>query len=132
MPNAYLLYRIKNGKSEYAPTFCIKLKVKTISIIHSMNLMKLMTPNSTIQLNKQRIEKHITIKPVASIIGVSVDTITRIEQNKYSLHNADKFRKLCDILDLEAQKICSPCQLFPLNNQGEQILKFRKDNHSSL
>lgn len=59
-----------------------------------MNLMKLMTPNSTIQLNKQRIEKHMTIKPVASIIGVSVDTIMRIEQNKYSLHNADKFRKI--------------------------------------
>lgn len=30
---------------------------------------------------------------------------------------------------LKAQKICSPYQLFLLNNQGEQILKFRKDNH---
>lgn len=49
--------------------------------------------------------------------------------NEYDLHNADKFRKLRDILDLDAQKICSPYQLFLLNNQGEQILKFRKDNH---
>ncbi|MDE6469634.1 MAG: helix-turn-helix domain-containing protein [Eubacterium sp.] len=53
----------------------------------------------------------------------------RIEQNKYDLHNVDKLKKLCDILDLNAQKICSPYQLFLLNNQDEQILKFRKDNN---
>ncbi len=53
----------------------------------------------------------------------------RITQNKYDLHNADKFKKLCDILNLNKQKICSPYQFFLMNNQGEQILKFRKDNH---
>ncbi len=53
----------------------------------------------------------------------------RITQNKYDLHNADKFKKLCDILNLNKQKICSPYQFFLMNNQGEQILKFRKDNN---
>ncbi len=49
-------------------------------------------------------------------------SLMRITQNKYDLHNADKFKKLCDILNLNTQKICSPYQLFLLNNQGEQIL----------
>ncbi len=71
----------------------------------------------------------MTIKQVADVVGISADTLMRIEQNKYDLHNADKLKKLCDFLDLNAQKICSPYQLFLLNNQGEQILKFRKDNH---
>lgn len=35
---------------------------------------------------------------------------------------------LCEVLNLDTQKICSPYQLFLLNNQGKQILKFRKDN----
>ena len=71
----------------------------------------------------------MTIKQVANAVGISVDTLMRIEQNKYDLHNADKLRKSYNILDLNTQKICSPYQLFLLNNQGEQILKFRKDNH---
>ena len=71
----------------------------------------------------------MTLKQVANVVGISVDTLMRVEQNKYDLHNADKLRKLCDILDLDTQKICSPYQLFLLNNQGEQILKFRKDNN---
>lgn len=71
----------------------------------------------------------MTIKQVADYVGISVDTLMRIEQNKYDLNNVDKLKKLCGILDLDAQKICSPYQLFLLNNQGEQILKFRKDNH---
>lgn len=32
---------------------------------------------------------------------------------------------------LKAQKICSPYQLFLLNNQGEQILEFRKSHNLS-
>lgn len=39
---------------------------------------------------KQRIEKHMTIKQVANVVGISVDTLMRIEQNKYDLHNTDK------------------------------------------
>lgn len=54
-----------------------------------------------------------------------------MEQNKYDLHNADKLKALCDILDLDTQKICSPYQLFLLNNPGEQILDFRKSHNLS-
>ena len=82
-------------------------------------------------IKKQRIEKHMTIKALAKAIGVSKETYIRMEQNKYVLHNADKLRKLCDILDLDAQKICSPHQLFLLNNPGEQILEFRKSRNLS-
>lgn len=71
----------------------------------------------------------MTIKQVANIVGVSVDTLMRIEQNKYDLHNADKLKKLCDILNLDAQKICSPYQLFLMNNQGEQIKSYRQKHN---
>lgn len=129
LPNAYILHRIKNGKGEYAPLFCIKLRVNNYKH-YSFNAYNEID-DSTFggAIKKQRIEKHMTIKQVANVVGLSVDTLMRIEQNKYDLHNADKLKKLCDILDLDAQKICSPYQLFLLNNQGEQILKFRKDNH---
>lgn len=80
-------------------------------------------------VKKQRIEKHMTIKQVANAVSLSVDTLMRIEQNKYDLHNADKFRNLCDILNLDAQKICSPYQLFLLNNQGEQIKSYRQKHN---
>ncbi len=129
LPNAYILHRIKNGKVEYSPLFCIKLKVNNYKH-YSFNAFNGID-DSTFggAVKKQRIEKHMTIKQIADAVGISVDTLMRIEQNKYDLHNADKLKKLCDILDLDAQKICSPYQLFLLNNQGEQILKFRKDNH---
>lgn len=129
LPNAYLLHRIKNGKVEYAPLFCIKLKVNNYKH-YSFNAFNEID-NSTFggAVKKQRIEKHMTIKQVANQVGISIDTLMRIEQNKYDLHNADKLRKLCNILDLNTQKICSSYQLFLLNNQGEQILKFRKDNN---
>lgn len=71
----------------------------------------------------------MTIKQVANTVGIGIDTLMRIEQNKYDLYNADKLRKLCDVLNLDTQKICSLYQLFLMNNQGEQILKFRKNNH---
>ena len=71
----------------------------------------------------------MTIKQVANYVGISVDTLMRIEQNKYDLHNVDKLKKLCDILNLDAQKICSPYQLFLLNNQGEQIKSYRQKNN---
>lgn len=129
LPNAYILHKIKNGKVEYAPLFCVKLKVNNYKH-YSFNAFNEID-NTTFggAVKKQRIKKHMTIKQVAAIVGISVDTLMRIEQNKYDLHNADKLRKLCDILDLDAQKICSPYQLFLLNNQGEQILKFRKNNN---
>lgn len=129
LPNAYLLHRIKNGKVEYAHLFCIKLKVNNYKhySFNAFNEINDSTFGGTVK--KQRIEKHMTIKQVSDFIGVSVDTLMRIEKNRYDLHNADELKKLCDILDLDTQKICSPYQLFLLNNQGEQILKFRKDNH---
>lgn len=129
LPNTYILHRIKNGKVEYSPLFCIKLKVNNYKhySFNAFNEIDITTFGGAVK--KQRIEKHMTIKQVADCIGISVDTLMRIEQNKYDLHNADKLRNLCDILNLDAQKICSPYQLFLLNNQGEQILKFRKDNH---
>lgn len=129
LPNAYILHRIKNEKVEYAPLFCIKLRVNNYKH-YSFNAYNEID-DSTFggAVKKQRIEKHMTIKQVANVVGLSVDTLMRIEQNKYDLHNADKLKKLCDILNLDAQKICSPYQLFLLNNQGEQIQKFRKDNH---
>lgn len=129
LPNAYILHRIKNGKVEYAPLFCIKLRVNNYKH-YSFDAFNEID-NSTFggAVKKQRIEKHMTIKQVANNSGISIDTLMRIEQNKYDLHNVDKLKKLCDILDLNAQKICSPYQLFLLNNQDEQILKFRKDNN---
>lgn len=129
LPNAYILHRIKNGKIEYSPLFCIKLRVNNYKH-YSFNAFNEID-DSTFggAVKKQRIEKHMTIKQVADVVGLSVDTLMRIEQNKYDLHNTDRLRKLCDILDLDTQKICSPYQLFLLNNQGEQILKFRKDNN---
>ncbi len=129
LPNAYILHRIKNGKVEYSPLFCIKLRVNNYKhySFNAFNEIDDTTFGGAVK--KHRIEKHMTIKQVADVIGLSVDTLMRIEQNKYDLHNADKLRKLCNILDLNAQKICSPYQLFLLNNQGEQILEFRKDNN---
>lgn len=129
LPNAYILHRIKNGKVEYSPLFCIRLKVNNYKhySFNAFNEIDDTTFGGTIK--KHRIEKHMTIKQVADAVSISVNTLMRIEQNKYDLHNADKLRKLCNILDLDTQKICSPYQLFLLNNQGEQILKFRKDNN---
>lgn len=129
LPNAIILHRIKNGKVEYAPLFCIKFKVNNYKHYSFNAFNEIDTTTFGGAVKKQRIEKHMTIKQVADAVGISIDTLMRIEQNKYNLHNADKLRKLCNILDLNAQKICSPYQLFLLNNQGEQILKFRKDNH---
>lgn len=129
LPNAYLLHRIKNGKVEYAPLFCIKLRVNNYKhySFNAFNEIDDTTFGGAVK--KQRIERHMTIKQIANVVGLSVDTLMRIEKNKYALHNADKLRKLCDILNLDTQKICSPYQLFLMNNQGEQILKFRKDNN---
>lgn len=131
LPNTYILHRIKNGKIEYAPLFCIKLRVNNYKhySFNAFNEIDNSTFGGTVK--KQRIEKHMTIKQVADYVSISVDTLMRIEQNKYDLHNADKLKKLCDILDLDAQKICSPYQLFLLNNQGELILEFRKSHNLS-
>lgn len=129
------MHRIKNGKVEYAPLFCIKLKVNNYKH-YSFNAFNGID-DSTFggAVKKQRIEKHMTIKQVADVVGLSIDTLMRIEKNKYNLHNADKLKKLCDILGLDAQKICSPYQLFLLNNHGEQIgeqiLEFRKSHNLS-
>lgn len=129
LPNTYILHRIKNGKVEYSPLFCIKLKVNNYKH-YSFNAFNEID-NSTFggAVKKQRIEKHMTIKQVANIVGISVHTLMRIEQNKYDLHNTDKLSKLCEFLDLDAQKICSPYQLFLMNNQGEQIKSFRQKHN---
>lgn len=73
----------------------------------------------------------MTIKQVADEVGISVDTLMRIEKNEYTMHKPDKLNKLCEILEIQPEKICSPYQSFLMNNQGEQILKFRKENHLS-
>lgn len=129
LPNAYILHRIKNSKVEYYPLFCIKLRINNYKhySFNAFNEIDDTTFGGAVK--KQRIEKHMTIKQVSNAVGISVDTLMRIEQNKYDLYNADKLKKLCEVLNLDTQKICSPYQLFLMNNQGEQILKFRKDNH---
>ncbi len=126
LPNTYILHRIKNGKVEYSPLFCIKLKVNNYKhySFNAFNEIDDTTFGGAVK--RQRIEKHMTIKQLANAVGISVDTLMRIEQDKYDLHNADKLKKSCDILDLDAQKICSPYQLFLLNNQGEQIKSYRQ------
>lgn len=129
LPNAYVLHRIKNGALEYAPLFCLKLRVNNYKH-YSFNAFNGID-DSTFggAIKKQRIEKHLTIKQVAAKVDISVDTLMRIEKNEYTMHKPDKLSKLCEILEIQAEKICSPYQLFLLNNQGEQILKYRYDNH---
>ena len=109
--------------------FCIKLRINNYKhySFNAFNEIDDTTFGGAVK--KQRIEKHMTIKQVSNAVGISVDTLMRIEQNKYDLYNTDKLKKLCEVLNLDTQKICSPYQLFLMNNQGEQILKFRKDNH---
>lgn len=68
----------------------------------------------------------MTIKQVAGKVGISVDTLMRIEKNRYTLYKPDKLKKLCEILKIQAEKICSPYQSFLMNNQGEQIFNFLK------
>ncbi len=129
LPNTYILHRIKNGKVEYSPLFCIKLKVNNYKhySFNAFNEIDDTTFGGAVK--RQRIEKHMTIKQVANYVGLSIDTLIRIEQNKYNLHNADKLKKLCDILDLDTRKICSPYQLFLMNNQSEQIKSYRQKNN---
>ena len=131
LPHALILHRIKNGKIEYAPLFCLKLKVNNYKhySINAFNEIDNTTFGGAIK--KQRIARHMTIKTLAKAIGVSKETYMRMEQNKYEPHNADKLKALCNLLDLNAQKICSPYQLFLLNNPGEQILEFRKSRNLS-
>jgi len=131
LPNAYVLHRIKNGALEYAPLFCVKLKVNNYKH-YSFNAFNGID-DSTFggAIKKQRIEKHLTIKQVAAKVDISVDTLMRIEKNEYTMHKPEKLSKLCKILDIQPEKICSPYQLFLMSNQGEQILKFRKENHLS-
>ncbi len=129
LPNAYILHRIKNSKVEYSPLFCIRLRVNNYKHYSFNALNEIDDTTFDGAVKKHRIEKNMTIKQVADAVGLSIDTIMRIEQNKYSLHNADKLKMLCEVLNLDAQKICSPYQLFLMNNQSEQILKFRKDNN---
>lgn len=124
MSNAYILHRIKNGAVEYAPLFCVKLKVNNYKH-YSFNAFNEID-DSTFggAVKKRRIEKHLTIKQVAGEVGVSVDTLMRIEKNEYTLHKPDKLNKLCEILEIQPEKICSPYQLFLLNHQDKQIFNF--------
>ena len=131
MPNAHIMHRIKNGTLEYAPLFCVKIRVNNYKR-YSFNAFNRID-DSTFggAVKKRRIEKHLTIKQVAAEVGISVDTLMRIEKNEYTLYKPDKLNKLCELLEIQPEKICSPYQLFMLNNQGEQILKYRKENHLS-
>lgn len=98
LPNTYLLHRIQNGKVEYAPLFCIRLKINNYNhySFNAFNEIDDITFGGAVK--KHRIEKHMTIKQVANAVGLSVDMLMRIEQNKYDLHNPDKLKKLCDFL----------------------------------
>lgn len=125
------MHRIKNGNVEYVLLFCVKLKVNNYKH-YSFNAFNRID-DSTFggAVKKRRIEKHLTIKQVAAEVGISVDTLMRIEKNEYTLYKPDKLNKLCELLEIQPEKICSPYQLFLMNNQGEQILKYRKENHLS-
>lgn len=131
LSHTLLLHRIKNGKIDYAPLFCLKIKVNNYKHYSFDTFNEINDTTFGGAIKKRRIEKHMTIKEIAKLIGVSKETYMRVEQNKYDLHNADKLNALCDILDLDTQKICSPYQLFLLNNPSEQILNYRKQNNLS-
>lgn len=122
LPNAYILHRIRNGSLDYAPLFCVKLKANNYKH-YSFNTFNGID-DSTFggAVKKSRIKKHLTIKQVAGEVGISVSTLMRIEKNKYTLYKPDKLSKLCKILEIQPEKICSPYQLFLPNHQGEQIL----------
>lgn len=124
LPNAYVLHRIKNSKVEYDPLFCVKIRVNNYKH-YSFNTFNGID-DSTFggAVKKRRIEKHLPIKQVAGEVGISVDTLMRIEKNEYTMHKPDKLNKLCEILDIPAERICSPYQLFLLNNQDKQIFNF--------
>ena len=105
MPNAYILYRIKNGALEYAPLFCIKLKVNNYKHYSFNAFNRIDDSTFSGAIKKSRIEKHLTIKQVAAEVGISVDTLMRIEKNEYTTHKPDKLNKLCEILEIQADKI---------------------------
>lgn len=102
LPNAYVLHRIKNGALEYAPLFCVKIRVNNYKQ-YSFNAFNGID-DSTFggAIKKQRIEKHLTIKQVAAKVDISVDTLMRIEKNEYTMHKPDKLSKLCEILEIQA------------------------------
>ena len=131
LPNAYVLHRMKSSKVEYAPLFCVKIRVNNYKH-YSFNAFNGID-DSTFggAVKKRRSEKYLTIKQVAGKVGISIDTLMYIEKNEYTLYKPNKLNKPCEILDIQAEKICSPYQLFLLNNQGKQILKYRKENHLS-
>ncbi len=104
LPNSYILHRIKNGKVEYSPLFCIKLKVNNYKHYSFDAFNEIDDSTFGGAVKKQRIEKHMTIKQVTNVVGISIHTLMRIEQNKYDLHNPDKLKKLCEFLDLDAKK----------------------------
>lgn len=120
LPNTYILHRIKNGALEYAPLFCVKLKVNNYKHYSFNTFNEIDDSTFGGAVKKRRIEKHMTIKQVAAEVGISVDTLMRIEKNEYTLYKPNKLKKLCEILDLQPEKICSSW-LFLQNNQDEQI-----------
>lgn len=99
---------MKNGAVEYAPLFCVKIRVNNYKQ-YSFNAFNGID-DSTFggSVKKRRIEKHLTIKQVAAEVGISVDTLMRIEKNEYALYKPDKLNKLCKILEIQPEKICSP------------------------
>jgi DNA-binding XRE family transcriptional regulator len=129
--HAIILYRINGRKIEYAPLFSLKLKVNNYNhySFNAFNEIDDTTFGGAIK--KSRIEKHLLIKDMAKAINISRDSYMRLEQNKIELYDMDKLNNLFKTLDLKAEKICTPYQLFLMKNQGEQILKYRKDNNLS-
>ena len=103
-----MLHRIKNGNIEYAPLFCVKLKVNNYKHYSFIAFNGIDDSTFGGAVKKSRIEKHLTLKQVAGEVGFSVDTLMRIEKNKYTLYKPSKLNKLCEILDIPAEKICSP------------------------
>ena len=102
------MHKIKNGALEYAPLFCVRLKVNNYKhySFHAFNRIDDSTFGGAVK--KRRIEKHLTIKQAAAEVGISIDTLMRIEKNKYTLYKPDRLIKLCEILDIPTEKICSP------------------------
>lgn len=122
------MFKPIGDKIMYAPLFHIVLNINNFKHFSKVKYDEINTNTFGGYCKKQRIDKHLLIKDVADYIGVSKDTYMRIELNRVELLHMDKLKKLFKLLDINTEKICSPYQLFIMNNQGKQIKKFRKDN----
>ncbi|MCM1101695.1 MAG: helix-turn-helix domain-containing protein [Acetatifactor muris] len=55
-------------------------------------------------LNKKRVEKHITLRKMADMLGVSAPFLTDIEKDRRNPLDMDKLKILADILELSKEE----------------------------